>query len=135
MKLEKFATHVQLTDEQLPKYHSILKMLQKERELQPSDLDAIAMLVVQMSVFHKCMNIIEVEGIITYSHTQHGQVAKANPANDMMNKAQVAIRGLMEQLLMTPKTKASIFKPEPKREEEFDPIKEYMKKRTQTKGL
>lgn len=123
--------HIPLTDDELVTFKSIKEILEAEREIKPSDLDLISLLVVNLSMMEHALDDIRANGVTITSHTAHGLVSKSNSANEVFSKANIAIRGCMEQLLMTPKAKAAIIKKEaPKEEkEDDDPLMALLKKR------
>lgn len=108
MKLINTPSAVPLTNAQFKTYDRIKSMLEDERPLMPSDLDAIAMLVIQIDMLKAALKSIKVDGSIVYSTTQYGTVPKANPANEIAAKANTAIKGYLDALLMTPKSKLAI---------------------------
>lgn len=125
-----FTLSVPLTDVEELKYNRIKTMLEAEREIKPSDLDLIALLVVNLSMMEHAINDLRAHGVTIITHTAYGQVVKNNPSNEVFSKANVAVRACMEQLLMTPKSKAVVLrKEETKPEEEVDPLTEMLKAR------
>ncbi|WP_028022228.1 P27 family phage terminase small subunit [Enterovibrio calviensis] len=129
MKLNAMPSAIQLPPKDLQKYTSIKNMLEAERALQPSDLDAIALMVLNMGIMNDALVSIRTDGVVLVSVTAHGQVHKSNPANEVFARANVAVKGLMEQLLMTPKAKALIGSIAEKVEEE-DPLTAALKARS-----
>ncbi len=122
-------THIKLTDEQTRIFLSIKKVLEAEREIKPSDLDAIALLAVNMYVLDEALKSLECDGVMIISHTQYGQVTKSNPASQLMQQCQQSIRSLMTELLMTPKAKAMVVKDIGEKVEEDDPLAAALKAR------
>ncbi|MCG6410415.1 phage terminase small subunit P27 family [Vibrio fluvialis] len=116
-----------LTDEQAVEFERIRDVLRNERELKPSDDLAIEMLVSQLGIYREAHSSINSEGAMIYTHTKYGQTIKANPANEVLSKAANQIKALMVELMMTPKTKQQLLKPEPKPDED-DPLLEMMKR-------
>lgn len=123
-------THIKMNDVQLATFKQLKTMLESERELKPSDYDAIALLAVNMQIMDEACKSIDVEGVMIVSHTQYGEVVKANPATALMQQCQQSIRALFGELLMTPKSKMLVTKEISKKvEEEEDPIAALIKKR------
>ncbi|MDT8865850.1 phage terminase small subunit P27 family [Vibrio fluvialis] len=116
-----------LTDEQMVEFERVRDVLANERELKPSDDLAIEMLVSQLGVYREAHASIQSDGALIHSHTAYGQTIKANPANEVMSKAANQIKALMIELMMTPKTKHQLLKPEQKPDED-DPLLELMKR-------
>ncbi|MGL4843826.1 MAG: P27 family phage terminase small subunit [Aeromonas veronii] len=127
-------TNIKLTDSQMEVFKSIKSILEAEREIKPSDLDAIALLAVNMSVLDECLNSLDVDGVMIASHTQYGQVVKSNPAAALMQTCQQSIRALMTELLMTPKSKAMVAKDLGEKVEEEDPLAAALKARAKRGG-
>ena len=126
-------THVTLTPEDDIRFQSIKTMLEAERELKDSDLDAVALLAVNLGILDQAVAMINAEGAMISVHTSYGQTFKQNPAVAMMHQTQQSIRSLMDALLMNPKAKASINKSEVEKKEEDDPLTEILKRRS-TRG-
>lgn len=123
-------THIKMNDVQLEIFKSLKSMLEAERELKPSDFDAIALLAVNMHILDEACKSIDVEGVMIVSHTAYGEVVKANPATALMQQCQQSIRALFGELLMSPKSKMMVTKEISKKvEEEEDPIAALIKKR------
>ncbi|WP_347368016.1 P27 family phage terminase small subunit [Vibrio vulnificus] len=123
-------THVKMNEKETATFLSIKKMLEAERELQPSDLDAVALLALNLNIMDQAISCIDAEGAIIISHTQYGQVPKGNPAVALLHQTQQAVRALMDSLLMTPKAKAAINKSEVEKKEEDDPLTKILEKRS-----
>lgn len=100
--------HLNLTDEQEKTFTSILNALKKEREIKRTDYDAIALLVLNMTMLEQAIDAINAEGAMVVSHTQHGQVTKKNPATELAQQCQTAMRNLFVELLMTPKSRLAV---------------------------
>ncbi|MGF1787104.1 P27 family phage terminase small subunit [Photobacterium swingsii] len=123
--------NVPLSDTQLLKFESIKTILEAEREITPTDLDCIAMLVLNIAIMEEALKDIAVNGVTIVSHTAHGIVSKTNPANEVFNRTNSMIKGYMTELLMSPKSKASLLTkkdPVPVETEE-DPLIALLKKR------
>ncbi|EHM6953361.1 P27 family phage terminase small subunit [Vibrio parahaemolyticus] len=119
-----------LEPNEILKFDAIKTMLEAEREIKPSDLDLIALLVINMTMIEKALDDLRVNGVTITSTTAHGIVVKNNPANEVFSKANVAVRACMEQLLMTPKSKAVLMKNVvEKKEEQEDPLLALIKER------
>ncbi|MFL1802331.1 P27 family phage terminase small subunit [Plesiomonas shigelloides] len=132
MTESKFTTNILLSDDEANMFRRIKNMLSEERELKPSDMDSIAMLVLAYSMLHAAQREIDANGYMVVSHTQYGQVTKKSPALDMMKEAQLQIRSLHDALLMNPKAKAIADKSVSVKTEEDDaddPISRVLKKR------
>ncbi|MGL4765222.1 MAG: P27 family phage terminase small subunit [Aeromonas sp.] len=121
--------HIQMTQEQTDRFLSLKSILEAEREIKPSDLDAIALLAVNMSVLDEALRSIAADGATIISHTNYGQTPKSNPAVTLMQQCQQSIRALMTELLMTPKAKAMVLKDIGAKVEEDDPLAEALKAR------
>lgn len=123
-------THIKMNDLQLETFKQLKTMLESERELKPSDYDAIALLAVNMYILDEACKSIDVEGVMIVSHTQYGEVVKANPATALMQQCQQSIRALFGELLMTPKSKILVTKEtSEKKEDEDDPLTAALKNR------
>lgn len=129
--MNKIQLNIPLTDEEYTKFIFIKDTLQQEREIAPSDYDAIAMLVINYSMMISALDSIRMDGSIIYSTSKYGTVPKSNPANEIFAKANVAIKNYMDALLMSPKTKATLNKSLVEKEDstEEDPIVLLMKQR------
>lgn len=123
-------THVTLSPKDDIRYQSIKTMLEAERELKDSDLDAVALLAVNLGILDQAVDMINAEGAMIPVHTSYGQTFKQNPAVAMMHQTQQSIRSLMDSLLMNPKTKASINKADVEKKEKDDPLTEILKRRS-----
>ncbi|EPN4965801.1 hypothetical protein BA746_00310 [Vibrio parahaemolyticus] len=99
---------IPLTSKEYKKFLSIKEMLEAERTIYPSDYNSIALLVVNISLLTSALISIRDEGAIIYSNNSYGTSAKANPANEVASKANNAIKALMSELLMTPKSKLAV---------------------------
>lgn len=108
MELIKLPSAMPLSKAEIKKYKVVKKMLEAERTLKPSDLDCIAALVIQTTILEEALASIRAHGSVLVSTTAHGVVHKANPSNEIAAKANNAIKAYMVELLMTPKSKASI---------------------------
>ncbi|WP_429142539.1 P27 family phage terminase small subunit [Aeromonas veronii] len=115
-------THIKMSDEQTKIFLSIKQVLEAEREIKPSDLDAIALLSVNMYVLDEALKSLECDGVMIITHNGGGQVVKSNPASQLMQQCQQSIRALMTELLMTPKAKSMLREAEVEEEDDEDPI-------------
>ncbi|ENM2832911.1 P27 family phage terminase small subunit [Vibrio cholerae] len=131
MKRE-FHTNIPLSDEQYKKFLDIKNMIETERELSPTYFDTICMLVINISLLIDAQNSINEDGAIIYSTSKYGaSVPKANPANEIAARANVAIKGYLEALLLTPRSKAMIDKAlNEKAKEDDDPLTVALKQRS-----
>ncbi len=129
--MQEFKLNIPLTDEEYSKFLFIKETLEAEREISPSDLDAIAMLVINMSMLITALNSLRVDGVIIYSTSKYGQdIPKSNPASEIFAKSNVAIKSYFDALLMSPKAKAQINKALIEKEvEEEDPLTAALKAR------
>lgn len=100
--------HLTLTESQEQKFTSILTLLKREREIKRTDYNAIALLVLNMTMFDQAVDSINADGAMIVCHTQHGDVVKKNPATELAQQCQTAIRNLMIELLMTPKSRLAV---------------------------
>ncbi|EGR0698805.1 hypothetical protein EX461_23980 [Vibrio parahaemolyticus] len=123
--------HLTLSPEDEIRYESIKTMIEAERELKDSDLDAVALLAINLGILDQAVSMINAEGAMIVVHTNYGQTFKQNPAVSMMHQTQQSIRSLMDSLLMNPKAKASVSKYEVENAEEDDPLVEILKRRTE----
>ncbi|HDI3263903.1 TPA: P27 family phage terminase small subunit [Vibrio cholerae] len=127
-------THIKMTDSQLEIFKSLKQTLESEREIKASDLDSIALLSLMITNLHAAQASLESDGLLIYSQTQYGDVAKSNPACAEVRNCQVAIRGLMSDLLMNPKAKAAINKADVEKHEEDDPLTLALMERSNKRG-
>ena len=118
----KIQLNIPLSDDEYKKFIFIKETIEEERELQPTDYDSIALMVVNMTVLNDALNSIREDGAIIYSETKYGRTGKGNPSNEIMFKANTQIKSLLEQLLCTPKSKASVKAIAEKEPEELDPL-------------
>ena len=121
--------HLTLSPEDQDRYESIKSMLELERELKDSDLDAVALLAINLGILDQAVAMINAEGAMISVHTSYGSTFKQNPAVAMLHQTQQSTRALMESLLMNPKAKAAINKADVEKKEEDDPLTEILKKR------
>ncbi|HHG3075750.1 TPA: P27 family phage terminase small subunit [Vibrio parahaemolyticus] len=127
-------THIKMTDEQLEIFKSVKSVLEAERDIKASDLDSIALLSLMITNLEAAQASLEADGLLIYSQTQYGNVAKTNPACAEIRNCQVAIRGLMSDLLMNPKSKAAVNKAEVEKKDEDDPLAAALLQRAQNRG-
>ncbi|MCU8498487.1 P27 family phage terminase small subunit [Vibrio vulnificus] len=126
--------NVPLSDDQYKTFLNIKKLIESERELQPTDYEAVAMLVVNISLLRDALDSINNDGAIIYSQSRYGTTPKSNPSNEIAFKANVAIKGYLEALLLTPKSKALINKTlNEKPEEDDDPLTQALRQRASRK--
>ena len=121
--------HLTLSPTDEVRYQSIKKMLEEERELKDSDLDAVALLAINLGILDQAVDLINAEGAMISVHTSYGQTFKQNPAVAMLHQTQQSTRALMDSLLMNPKAKAAINKADVEKKEEDDPLTEILKQR------
>ena len=100
--------HLNLTESQEKTFTSILNVLKKEREIKKTDYDAIALLVINMTMLSQAVDTINSDGAMIVSHNQHGEVIKKNPATELAQQCQTAMRHLFVELLMTPKSRLAV---------------------------
>ncbi|KJR15246.1 P27 family phage terminase small subunit [Vibrio parahaemolyticus] len=126
---------VLLSEKEYKKFLYFKDIIELERELHPTDFDCLAMMITQMSIYEDARKSIQNDGAIIYSTSKYGQqIPKANPSNEVASKANTAIKGYLEQLLLTPKAKAAINKAmSEKPEEEEDPLTIALKQRASRK--
>lgn len=103
-------------------YKKILATLKKEREIKKSDLDAIALLAQNIVYYQDANRTIDEHGFMITSTTEKGTTIKQNPACIAADNAQRMMVRLMEQLMMTPKSKVLADGRSELKEEEVDPI-------------
>lgn len=119
-----------LTDDEYIKFLFIKETIELEREVSPTDYDTIALLVVNYSLMISALNSIHKDGAIIYSTSKYGTVPKTNGSCELLTKANVAIKSLLDALLMTPKSKAQLNKALVEKEvEEDDPLTHALKAR------
>lgn len=129
-----FHLNVPLSDKQYKMFTSIKDIIENEREVSPTDFDAIGMLCINISLLEDALKSINEDGAVIYSTSKYGTVPKSNPSNEIAFKANVAIKGYLEQLLLTPKSRAAISKSmNEKPEEEEDPLTLALKQRASRK--
>ncbi|KFA99260.1 P27 family phage terminase small subunit [Vibrio sp. ER1A] len=127
-------THIKLNAVERITFLSIKEMLEKERELKPSDMDSIALLAINVNILEQATATIDAEGVMVVSHTNYGQTVKASPAIALLHQTQQAIRALMDSLLMSPKSKHQVDKVEQIKPEEDDPLTAALKARANKRG-
>lgn len=128
--MREFHLNVPLLDEEYEKFLKIKSTLEAEREVAPSDYDAIAMLVINMTLLNSALASLHLDGAIIYSTSKYGTVPKSNPAGEIFAKANVAIKAYFDALLMSPKAKAQLNKALVEKEvEEDDPLTAALKAR------
>lgn len=116
---------IPLSDTEYGKFLYFKNVIEAERELPASDLDCLAMLCSQISLYEAAIASIHKDGAIIYAASKYSPqgTPKANPANEVAAKAIVQIKGLLEQLLLTSKAKAILTKTiNEKSEDEDDPL-------------
>lgn len=128
-------THINMSDDARARFDSIKSILETEREIKESDVDAIALLAINLGILDQAVFAVEQEGAMIQIVTKYGATFKQNPAVSMIHQTQQSIRSLMDSLLMTPKAKAAINKASIEKPEEDDPLMEMMKARSnRTRG-
>lgn len=108
--MREFQLNIPLLDGEYKKFLDIKNTIEAEREVSPSDLDAIAMLVVNITLLNSALDSLHKDGAIVISTSKYGNVPKSNPAGELFAKANVAIKAYFDALLMTPKSKAQLNK-------------------------
>ncbi|HGY0993956.1 P27 family phage terminase small subunit [Aeromonas salmonicida] len=105
-------------------YKKYLKVLKKERDIKPSDFDVIALLAMNVVGLEKAIASVNEHGFMISSSNEKGiNTVKQNPACTAVDNYQRMVARLLEQLLMTPKAKASAGEKSEKNETEVqDPL-------------
>ncbi|QWL58213.1 P27 family phage terminase small subunit [Aeromonas jandaei] len=113
---------IPLSDAEKVIYKKLHTVLKKERELKASDLEAVALLAKNIWLFDQASIAVEQHGFLITSETSKGVAIKQNPAAISLDNSQTKIVKLMEQLLMTPRSKVLADGRSELKEEDNDPI-------------
>lgn len=94
---------INLTEKEQKLFLDLKEQIEAERELKPTDLQCIALLANNLSLYEYTNDLLREEGIII--HTATG--IKTSPALSARDQALKTIKHCMDSLLMTPRSKAA----------------------------
>ena len=115
------------TDLQLQYYRDTLQKIKKNGTvLQNVDADGLGMLALNLAIVDECMADIADKGIHIEVQGDRNVVTKKNPAVDMLDKAQSAIRFYLKEFKMTPNSRGKTLggggNPAERDDDEFDKV-------------
>ncbi|WMB74211.1 P27 family phage terminase small subunit [Shewanella oncorhynchi] len=125
----KFA--IELTSRELEIFNHYKTIIEKEREVKPSENEVIAMLASCVAMYEVARKSIQEDGVLIRNENSYGISNKANPANTIAEKAQTTIKAYLGELLLTPKAKAQLSKAIMEKDSEDDPLAMALKKRAE----